>query len=405
MSGISASLGRTVKTNIVLYSTDNKGRDGYITYNNGGFWKDNIKPIKMKANFPRTINTTFHSLIHQAAPFNYYSDGRGRDTYVIKNNAGLVKEFNPLANRQVLAKYLRKDIVFSSDNKKRKKRIFLTYDDRRNFLKDREIQTNVVRRLYDNCLDKFREKMKSVSPANKESEKNLRISTINYNFPFEYNENNLYKPTNNNYYGDKIENNKNEEKNMMHKKMKRKILKFNMNKTSNNFYNLKLNRQKAFSGDLKINNTINNKLNNYLTVSNMIKNKDLKNTITPGTPGTIENWNPILTKYNNSIQNYTMKNVHTTNCNLNKGLYKYFRDKELSNLKLNEVEKNSVKNNDNDTDINNTTNNNNNDDSLKLEVYKLRPKSYRTLFQKTQILNNYKPFLIDDFQEYSDCDQ
>ena len=105
MSGISASLGRTVKTNIVLYSTDNKGRDGYITYNNGGFWKDNIKPIKMKPNFPRTINTTFHSLIHQAAPFNYYSDGRGRDTYVIKNNAGLVKEFNPLANRQVLVKY------------------------------------------------------------------------------------------------------------------------------------------------------------------------------------------------------------------------------------------------------------------------------------------------------------
>ena len=34
----------------------------------------------------------------------------------------------------------------------------------------------------------------------------------------------------------------------------------------------------------------------------------------------------------------------------------------------------------------------------------MRPKIYRASFQKTQILNNYKPFLIDDFQEYSDCE-
>ena len=35
----------------------------------------------------------------------------------------------------------------------------------------------------------------------------------------------------------------------------------------------------------------------------------------------------------------------------------------------------------------------------------MRPKIYRASFQKTQILNNYKPFLIDDFQEYSDCER
>ena len=34
----------------------------------------------------------------------------------------------------------------------------------------------------------------------------------------------------------------------------------------------------------------------------------------------------------------------------------------------------------------------------------MRSKIYRASFQKTQILNNYKPFLIDDFQEYSNCE-
>ena len=34
----------------------------------------------------------------------------------------------------------------------------------------------------------------------------------------------------------------------------------------------------------------------------------------------------------------------------------------------------------------------------------MRPKIYRVSFQKTQRLNNYKPFLIDDFQEYLDCE-
>ena len=380
MSGISASLGRTVKTNIVLYSTDNKGRDGYITYNNGGFWKDNIKQIKLKHNFPRHINTTFHSLIHQAAPFNYYSDGRGRDTYVIKNNAGLVREFNSLANRQILAKYLRKDMPFTSENKKRKKRIFLTSADRRNYLKIREIQNNVVRRLYDDCLEKFREKINSISPISKGGI-DYNLKTCN-NFPYEYNERTLYKP-NDNFYFDKNEN-KVKDMNVSNKKMKRKNIQIKMNKTSNNFYKPKINSQKAFSDQLKLNNGTVSNFNNYLTVSNMIKNKDIKNSFNTAS---IENWNPITAKYNNTINNYAAKNIQTTCNSNNKFCNKNFRDRELNKSNLSEVEKNM----DNNT--------------LKLEVYKLRPKSYRTLFQKTQILNNQKPFLIDDFQEYSECEQ
>ncbi len=34
------NLGRTIRNNISLYIRDGQGRDGYIVYNNGGFWKD-----------------------------------------------------------------------------------------------------------------------------------------------------------------------------------------------------------------------------------------------------------------------------------------------------------------------------------------------------------------------------
>lgn len=149
-----SSLGRTVKTNIILYSTDNMGRDHYITYNDGGFWKDNIKQVRLKPDFPRNKYYNFHSLIHPAASFNYHSDGTGRDSYVVHYNAGLVKEFNPLAKRQVLSQYLRnpdgyihKQMYISESERKRQKYI-------------NGIQRKVVHRLYNDCLEKFRQKMK-----------------------------------------------------------------------------------------------------------------------------------------------------------------------------------------------------------------------------------------------------
>jgi len=371
MSAVSKSLGRTVKTNIVLYSTDNMGRDGYITYNNGGFWKDNIKQIKLKSNFPRHINSTFHSLIHQAAPFNYYSDGRGRDTYVIQNNAGLVKEFNPLANRQILSKYLRKHIPFSSDKKIKHRRLFFTPSDRENFFKIREIQSNVVRRLYDQCLGKFREKMKSLSPIDKDILYNVNTSN---NFPYLNNEKSLNKGDTKTLSKKEIENAYNSNRNQT-----KKILKFKMNKTfTNNLYNPKNLRQKSAFGNLKINNISNNNLNKYLTVNNTSKNMDIKNTFNTGSS---ENWNPILNKYNNTIINFKTKNNDNSFNNYKKNKIK----QDLNQSDLNEIDK-----------INNT---------MKIEVDKERPKSYRRFFQKTQIFNNAKPFLVDDFMEYSDYEQ
>ena len=88
-------LGRTIRNNISLYIRDGQGRDGYISYNNGGFWKDpegiNIKKIK----YEHPQFSTFHSLNHSPAPFNYVRDGSGRDNYIAYNNGGLTKGYIP----------------------------------------------------------------------------------------------------------------------------------------------------------------------------------------------------------------------------------------------------------------------------------------------------------------------
>ena len=357
MSSISKSLGRTVKTNIILYSTDNRGRDGYITYNNGGFWKDNLKQIKLKSNYPRNINYTFHSLIHQAAPFNYYSDGRGRDTYVLQNNAGLVKEFNPLAKRQILSKYLRKDIPFSYDMKKRDKQFFATPFEKNNFLKNHKTQNNVVKRLYDECLEKFREKINS----NSSFTKNYSINSIDSsnNFP---NENTGFSKT---MFKTKIND-----------KMNRKILKIKMNKTDNNFFNSIKYNKNPFIENLKMNNYIidNNNYNPFYNNTNF-KNTDFKNKMNYLSS---QNINTFISNNNINTKGYPNKTLLTNYNEFNKRKKK--EKLNLNNTNISKIEKNKT---------------------LKNEIKKERPLSYRRLFQKKQIFNNSKPFLVDDFQEYS----
>ena len=143
------NLGRTTKTNIAFYQTDGKGRDGYITYNNAGFWKD--KHIKMKTSYPSKSSSIFRSLIHQTAPFNYYSDGSGRDSYVIENNAGLVKPFEPLA-KQHLQNFLRQGDEYHLF----KHKIFLTKAQKKYLYKIKKIQYGVISRLYNDSFDKIK---------------------------------------------------------------------------------------------------------------------------------------------------------------------------------------------------------------------------------------------------------
>lgn len=396
MSAISNSLGRTVKTNVVLYSTDNQGRDGYITYNDGGFWKDNIKQIKPKPDFPRQKYYNFHSLIHPAAPFNYYSDGSGRDTYVIKNNAGLVREFNPLANRKVLSKYLRNNppILFKKNPKYQK--IFLTPSEKQKYLKTYDIQKKVVNRLYDQSLGKFREKMSSKSPMNKSRFNYPYISNNNFSY---INTDSPYNNMSNKYFQQKSKEYIN---NSVINEMNRGGYK--MSKTSTNFYTPKIENKSRKYENLKINTTIsNNNISNNSFES--IKNTFNSNTININTNksnnikySTIkdnnckskcddermnslqnENWNPILSKYN-TLNTLPKKKVENR-INVYSNRVKKPTLQELENPLLKEEEKYNI---------------------MEHKVFKPRPLSYRQLYHRTQIFNRYKPFLVEDFQDYSD---
>ena len=143
------NLGRTSRTNIAYYQTDGMGRDGYISYNNGGFWKD--KQISPKSQYIPKKFAIFRSLFHQTAPFQYYSDGSGRDSYVIENNGGLVKPFEPMA-KQNLAKFLRKGDDFTGFTRK----IFFTKTQRKYLNKLKKIQDGVISRLYNDSLEKIK---------------------------------------------------------------------------------------------------------------------------------------------------------------------------------------------------------------------------------------------------------
>ena len=145
-------LGRTIRNNISLYIRDGQGRDGYIAYNNGGFWKDpegiNIKKIK----YEHPQRKTFHSLNHSPAPFNYIRDGSGRDNYIAYNNGGLTKGYIPNFKFN-LNNFLRKnndDICYRNKKKRVLSKREISYFGILN-----KIQTDVVKRLYEDEKEKF----------------------------------------------------------------------------------------------------------------------------------------------------------------------------------------------------------------------------------------------------------
>ena len=141
---------RTVKTNIVIYPANGMGRDGYITYNNAGFWKKNIKQIVPKETFGRPPFAVFHSLKNIPPIWTYYSDGSGRDSYVYYNNGGLKREYTPLA-KQNLQKFLREKMGDNRPNQ----RIFLSKDEKIYLNKINQIQKNLVDRLYNKYKNRF----------------------------------------------------------------------------------------------------------------------------------------------------------------------------------------------------------------------------------------------------------
>ena len=133
---------RTVKTNIILYPTDGMGRDGYITHNNGGFWKEHIKPVVPKESFNHYKYARFRSLGRTPPMWNYHSDGTGRDSYILYNFGGLIKKYDSLANNKIQT-FLR-----SNDEPLSPKRYVLSKAEKIEYMKLNKIQKDVVNRLY-----------------------------------------------------------------------------------------------------------------------------------------------------------------------------------------------------------------------------------------------------------------
>lgn len=151
MMSVSKSLGRTVHyNNFTFYSTDGFGRDGYISYNNGGYWKDNLKSIIAKPKY--SLNSKpVQSLGKLPPPVRYHSDGTGRDSYVIDREGGLVKNYSPI-NKIPLSYYLRNSQHTSRHSKQM---TFYTQKESQTQALLNKIQTNVVNRLFHKEKNRF----------------------------------------------------------------------------------------------------------------------------------------------------------------------------------------------------------------------------------------------------------
>ncbi len=53
---------RGMNPNMTLYTTDGRGRDTYIHYNNGGFWKEYTIQIQNSETFDTQRNKSLRSL-------------------------------------------------------------------------------------------------------------------------------------------------------------------------------------------------------------------------------------------------------------------------------------------------------------------------------------------------------
>ena len=144
---------RTVKTNIIIYPNDGTGRDCYIYFNNGGFWKDNIKRYALQEKFKRSSFARFRSIRKTPPIWNYHADGSGRDSYILYDYGGLINNYKVPRMHNFRGydenqndNYLRKTystLYMSADEKK--------YQDKLS-----RIQKDVVNRLYYKPRNKFR---------------------------------------------------------------------------------------------------------------------------------------------------------------------------------------------------------------------------------------------------------
>ena len=153
-----SSLYRTFRPNFNAYNSNGEGRDIYIQYNNGGFWKMDILPGQNINQYSRGSNYRFRSLNHRAAPFKYLSDGSGRDSYISCNDGGLKLNSKPLTNYHLID-FLRGDnnnfLEWNRTGTNWNKRHYMSKAEIKHNKLVKKIENGVVDRLYNKEKHKF----------------------------------------------------------------------------------------------------------------------------------------------------------------------------------------------------------------------------------------------------------
>lgn len=238
-----SSLWRTERPRFPLYSPDGRGRDYYIKFDNGGYWAEQFQLRKIP-DYERPRYSNFHTLFHQAAPFKYWGNGHGRETYILQTN-GLFHDQKPLCAYK-LSDFLRNSEKNSQFNNYKKK-IYMSVSERKYNNELRRIEKKLIKRLYTQPINV----KKSLKSRNLELDEQMRktFSGFNPKNSKEFNnvkneafksleEHDLLKTANN-------FNNSNKNNNSIETENNNKCFKFN--KTCDGFHRKQLNTK-----DLKI---------------------------------------------------------------------------------------------------------------------------------------------------------
>lgn len=190
-----SSLYRTFSPSFNAYTRDGDGRDGYIGYNNGGFWNLRIPPgTSFESTYPASTRYRFRSINRQVAPFKYYSDGSGRDSYILINSGGLKRESKALSNYH-LKDFLRTpdSCILEFHQPSFGKRRYVSRDEFRinQILKKNE--KGIIDRLYNKEKDKFLPKNKCKNIKRENFKKTLPSLTVGKDFVYDVDKINRYE--------------------------------------------------------------------------------------------------------------------------------------------------------------------------------------------------------------------
>ena len=154
---MTSSLWRTQRPRFPLYIPDGRGRDYYIKFDNGGYWASQFS-LKKKPDYDRPFYSNFHTLFHQAAPFKYWGNGHGRETYILQTN-GLFHDQKPLCAYK-LSDFLRDGKTGTKFDRFRRK-IFMSVSEKKHNEELRKFEKKLIKRLYTdpmNSMKKFKKK-------------------------------------------------------------------------------------------------------------------------------------------------------------------------------------------------------------------------------------------------------